>query len=186
MCYNSKYYFDGKLHQLRPKKEAEHTFILSDGTIIAMFQGSRGQNPQLDFQIKLLRKGITETPEAPPHIYWVVDLMIKKQEYPDEVKEILDYFIKFYDDCQPFRTVDERVKYSPTTLEHIMKKYSHVHVESTLPIDYIALILELFCLCEKQNDGAYMFRDLLLLLKDYVDGKADYMNVLYNAKPLHR
>lgn len=100
--YNQNYYIDGELWQLKPKEKAIHTYHVSDGTVVAMFQGQRGSHPELDFKIKILREGQEERPEPPTHVYWVVDLIIRSQKYPDEIKEIFDYFIKFYDKVNPF------------------------------------------------------------------------------------
>ncbi|ADY36619.1 glutamine ABC transporter periplasmic protein [Phocaeicola salanitronis DSM 18170] len=52
--YNENYYKNGKMFQLKPYAEAIHTFKTGDGTIIAIFQGSRGDNPELDFRVKYL------------------------------------------------------------------------------------------------------------------------------------
>lgn len=180
--YNPKYYFDGELHQLRPWATAIHTYQLTDGTLIAMFQGNRGAHPDLDFKIKLLRVGVDEKPETPPHLYWVADLLIKSQKFPNEIKEIVEYYVSFYDRCIPFDSVEERQNYTPQTVNEILSKYGHVKVEKTLPIDYIALIIELFCYCEKRNEGAFMFKDLLNKVKAYIDGDLDYMHLLYGFK----
>ena len=99
--YNTDYYKNGKLLQLRPYAEAIHTFKTGDGTIIAIFQGNRGDNPELDFRVKYLNEGPDAKPVQLPHVDWVVDLIIKAQRYPEEVKSVLDYFIKFYDECKP-------------------------------------------------------------------------------------
>ncbi len=182
--YNTKYFHNDSLYQLKPFQEAFKTIILSNGMIVGLFQGSRGSNPELDFVVKILKEGSTEKPEPPIHTYWVVDLMIKSHHYPQEIKDILDYYINFYDHCHPFKSVFERNAYTPQTPSSIREKYGNLDIFHTLPMDYIALILELFSLCEKQNNKAYMFRDLLLLLKDYINGKADYMRVIKASMPL--
>lgn len=181
--YNPQYYYDGKLHQLKPKLTAIHTYQLSDGTLIGMFQGSRGSHPDLDFIVRLLRVGENQTPFPPPHLFWVADLIIKAQLHPVEVKEIIDYYIDFYTHkCIPFNSVDERSAYSPITVNHIKTKYAAINVPNTLPVDYIALIIELFCYCEKRNEGAFMFKELLQKIKAYTEGKIDYMDLLQGFK----
>lgn len=184
--YNIKYYYNNALHQLSPKKTAFKTFVLSNGLIVGTFQGKKGDHPELDFVVKILRKGSNEKAEPPIHTYWVVDLMLKSHSHPDEIREILDYYIDFYDNCAPFETVEERNSYTPQTVDYIMRKYGHIDARHTLPMDYIALVIELFCLCEKRNNGAYMFRNILHILKDYIDGNADYMNVIKASMPLNR
>ena len=158
--YNTNYYKDEKMLQLKPYAEAIHTFKTGDGTIIAIFQGNRGDNPELDFRVKYLNDDPNARPVQLPHVDWVVDLLIKAQKYPNEVKELLDYFIKFYDSCKPFSSVEERASYTPKSIEQI------------------AIILELFCICEKQTVGAHQFKLQLQMTRDYMDGKINYRNLL--------
>ena len=184
--YNYKYYDGEILKKLRPRENAIHTFIMSDGVIVAMFQGKRGERPDLDYVIRILRPGLAERPEAPPHTYWVVDLMIKAEEYKDDVRDIVQYYLDFYDGIKPFETIEERANYQLITVDSIQNKYSHLNKYNTLSVDYIATILELFSICEKRNSGAYMFRNLLQLVLDYVDGKADYMHLIKASQPINR
>lgn len=172
--------------QLRPQATAIHTYKISDGTLVAMFAGNRGTHPELDFKVKILRIGIDERPEPPIHTYWVVDLIIKSNQFPREIREIIDFYIKVYKNCKPFDSIEERSNYTPMYLDTIKTKYAHVQVPKTLPIDYVALIIELFCICEKRNEGAYMFRDVLYTLRDYIDGKVDYMHVIKASLPIIR
>lgn len=122
--YNENYYKNGKMLQLRPYAEAIHTFKTGDGTIIAIFQGNRGDNPELDFRVKYLNNDPEARPVQLPHVDWVVDLLIKAQKYPNEVKELLDYFITFYDTCKPFSSVADRASYTPKSIKIIGGKYS--------------------------------------------------------------
>ena len=178
MAYNTRYYDGTDLWQLRPHRRAIHTYRLSDGTLVGMFQGSRGTNPALDFIVRILLDGPDEKPEPPSHAYWVADLLMKGQRFSDEIKRIMDYYLDFYDNiCTPFSSVLDRATYTPTTVAYISTTYRHVVVPNTLPIDYNATIIELFCYCEKQNTGAYQFRTLLQRIKDYLDGNATYMDV---------
>ena len=176
--YNTDYYKNGKLLQLRPYAEAIHTFKTGDGTIIAIFQGNRGDNPELDFRVKYLNEGLDAKPVQLPHVDWVVDLIIKAQRYPEEVKAVLDYFIKFYDECKPFSSVEDRAAYQPKSINEIEMQYSHVNVPGTFSIGGIALILELFCICEKQTAGAHQFKLQLKMTRNYMDGKVNYRNLL--------
>ena len=184
--YNNKYFHDGSLYKIRPKERAIQTFCLSNGTLVGIFQGKRGSHPDLDFVVRILLGGQEEKMEPPIHTYWVVDLMIKSHYYKNEVRDILDYYIDFYNKCTPFSSQKEREVYKPQTVSHIMGKYGTLDVSKTLPVDYIALIIELFCLNEKRNKDAYMFKNLLLILKDYVDGKSNYMAVIKASMPLNR
>lgn len=183
--YNEKYYKNGKMLQLKPLTEAIHTFKTEDGTLIAIFQGKRGDNPALDFRVKYMNDGAEAKPVQLPHVDWVVDLLIKAQRYPQEVKEFLDYFIDFYDGCKPFSSVGERAAFVPKSPAAIARKYSHVNVPGTFSMPGIALILELFCICEKQTAGAHQFKLLLQMTRSYMDGKINYRNLL-NLAIKHR
>lgn len=183
--YNESYYKNGKMLQLRPYAEAIHTFKTGDGTIIAIFQGNRGDNPELDFRVKYLNNDPEARPVQLPHVDWVVDLLIKAQKYPNEVKELLDYFIAFYDNCKLFTSIADRASYTPTSIKTIGGKYSYVQVPGTFSMDGIAIILELFCICEKQTIGAHQFKLQLQMTRDYMDGKINYRNLL-NLAIKHR
>ena len=154
--YNTNYYKDEKMLQLKPYAEAIHTFKTGDGTIIAIFQGNRGDNPELDFRVKYLNDDPNARPVQLPHVDWVVDLLIKAQKYPNE----------------------ERASYTPKSIEQIGDKYSHVRIPGTFSMDGIAIILELFCICEKQTVGAHQFKLQLQMTRDYMDGKINYRNLL--------
>lgn len=69
--YNTNYYKDEKMLQLKPYAEAIHTFKTGDGTIIAIFQGNRGDNPELDFRVKYLNDDPNARPVQLPHVDWV-------------------------------------------------------------------------------------------------------------------
>ena len=184
--YNPKYIINGQMWQYRgPKGPAIHTFFTSDGTAIALFQGSRGVRPDLDFKVKILLPNPDSTPFLLPHDEWVVDLLIKAQHYKEEVISIIDYYLQFYEDCHPFASVKERAAFEPSTVAHIEEQFNRVCVTGTMPIGGIALILELFCLCEKQNPDAHQFRLTLLWTKECVEGTRDLKNLL-NVVIRHR
>ena len=56
-----------------PRVEASNQFQLKDGTTVAMFQGFRGENPDLDFIVKY--KEINKRVRTPSHTHWIVDLV---------------------------------------------------------------------------------------------------------------
>lgn len=178
MPYNTDYYKNGKMLQLRPVQEAIHTYKTVDGTLIAIFQGNRGTRPELDFRVKYLNNDPNARPVQLPHMDWVVDLLIKAQQYPDAVKELLDFFIGFYDSCKPFDSVQEREDYEPSTVTRFEEKFGELNVPGTMSFGGVALILELFCLCEKQNTDAHQFKLLLKKTREYMDGTVNYRNLL--------
>lgn len=173
------------MRMVRGNVEAIHTFKTTDGTLIGMFQGKRGDNPELDFQVKYLNPGKDARPVLLPHVDWIVDVLLKAQLYPAEMKSFIAYFITFYDTCKPFASLDERRNYKPISPVHIEQAYANVVVPGTLSISGLALILELFCLCEKQNKDAHQFRYSLVWTNECLEGKKNYRNLL-NLAIKHR
>jgi len=51
-----------------------------DGNVLAIYQGSRGGNPDLDFIVKY--KKTNSKLRAPSHTHWIVDLIIKSEHSP--------------------------------------------------------------------------------------------------------
>ena len=56
-------------------------------TEVAIYQGSRGENPELDFIVKY--KEESKRLRTPSHTHWIVDLLVKS-EYS---KELLSSYI---------------------------------------------------------------------------------------------
>lgn len=113
----------------------------------------------------------------------MVDLLLKIPQFRNEVREIVQYYIDYYERTTPFGSVNERNNYKLETIEEITVRYAHLEQPYTLSLDYVAIMIELFCKNEKINPGAYMFRNLLLTLRDYIDGNKHYTEVLQAAMP---
>lgn len=107
MTYNNDYFIDGALWQRSPRQSAIRTFVASDGTVIGIFQGVRGARPDLDFRVKILQPKLDARPFLLPHDEWVVDLLLKGQYHKEEIVQLLDYYLDFYDICSPFASLEE-------------------------------------------------------------------------------
>ena len=130
---------------------------------IAIYQGERGARPDLDFIVKYKQEG--KRLRTPSHTHWIVDLIAKAQYDKGKVKSYVEDMIKLYDECEPFKTEEERKTYK---LQCVTKVW----------IDHI----ELFSKCEKQTPGAFMFRNLLILVKEYCEGKKDFYQIVGYSK----
>src|SRR3989344_418749 len=186
LVYNSNYYDGVNLTQMRPRVVAFKTLKMQDGTLIGLFQGNRGMRPDLDFVIKILIPGNDKRLRPPTHTFWIVDLLLKIPQFKNEVKEIVQYYIDYYERAVPFSSTQERDNYQLETVEEIISRYVQLEQPYTLSLDYVATVIELFCKNEKANPDAYMFRDLLLILRDYIEGKKHYTEVLQAAMPGYR
>lgn len=178
MPYNNDYFIDGALWQRSPKQPAIRTFVASDGTVIGIFQGDRGARPDLDFRVKILQPKVDARPFLLPHDEWVVDLLLKGQHHKEEIVQLLDYFLEFYDTCSPFASLEERAQYTPKTLHEVERRFGNIRVPGTMSIGGIAIILELFCICEKQTPDAHQFKLALQWTKECVLGERDFKNLL--------
>jgi hypothetical protein len=49
-------------------------------------------------------------------------------------------------------------------------------------IEFLSTLIELFIKCEKQTEGAFMFKGLLKLLQDYCEDKKDFYQVVSHSK----
>ncbi|MFC1785629.1 hypothetical protein ACFL0J_08415 [Candidatus Neomarinimicrobiota bacterium] len=179
--YNPTYFNNNQLWDTRKKLHSFNHYVLKDGMLIGMFQGNRGSRPDLDFIIKFLEPGIKNRLRTPKHIHWVVDLIIKKQSHINEVRAFVHKYLTWYDDMQPFQSIQERNNYIPFTPQIIESSLIKLNVVGTYSSEYLAHIIELFIRCEKTLEGAFMFKGLLQLMIDYCDGKKDYFQVLNHA-----
>lgn len=155
-------------------------YQLIDGTLLQLYQGNRGTNPKLDFQLKQIEVGKTRH-RAPSHTHWIVDLILKYQLNKRNTKKFIDFLLMIYEESQPFKTLKERnnykLKYTSQAIEEfpILRggKYS---------VEYITAIIELFSICEKQYVNAYMFKKSLLLMQRYVKGQSDFYTIISHSK----
>ena len=77
------------------RKYAIKEIRLSDGTIMGVFEGNRGHNPDHDILIKYKEKN--KQLRTPKHIHWVIDLLIKKQHNKELTLKFMKYLRGMYD-----------------------------------------------------------------------------------------
>ena len=147
---------------------------------IAIYQGGRGARPDLDFIVKHKEEG--KRLRTPSHTHWIVDLITKAQYSKSRVKLYIEDMIKLYDECEPFKTEEERNTYKlqcPTKMwiDHIM-----LDDVGYYPLQVLTAFIELFSKCEKQTPDAFMFRNLLVLVKEYCEGKKDFYQIVGYSK----
>jgi len=82
--------------------------LLSDGTIIGVFAGSRGANPDHDIIIKYQERN--KRVRTPKHIHWVIDLLIKKEHNRELTLKFMNYLRDMYDKVDGFYSKEDRAK----------------------------------------------------------------------------
>jgi hypothetical protein len=153
---------------------------LTDGNVLLIYQGSRGGNPELDFIVKY--KGHGKKLRAPSHTHWIVDLLAKSQHAPEDICEFVNDWIDLYDKIEPFKTKEERENYLFVYNEYFCDEYDNLNNLGYFSIEFLSCLLELFVKCEKQTQNAFMFKNLLQLVKDFCTGKRDYYQVISYSK----
>lgn len=165
---------EGKIHE--PIK----FWNLEDGNIISIYQGERGMRPDLDFIVKYLAPG--KRLRAPSHTHWIVDLLMKSEVNKQMVKQFIEEWYDLYEKIEPFSSDEERKEFQPFYKHYMMGKYHRLSPHGQFSIEFLSLLIELFTKCERRNDGAYMFKDMLGLVRDYCDGKRDFYQVVSHSK----
>lgn len=152
-----------------------------DRIILAMYQGNRGSNPSLDFVLRY--KEQNKRLRTPSHTHWIVDLLIKAEFNKLKVKEFIEDWILKYEELQPFISSEERLNYSVQHKSYFTEKYSNeLDNHGNYKIDFLSTLIELFIICEKQTPNAFMFKDLLGLVKSYCEGNKDFYQVVSLSK----
>ena len=153
---------------------------LSDGNTIAIYQGSRGANPELDYIIKY--RSHKSKLRAPSHTHWIVDLIVKTEHDPYLVKDFLSEWIDIYDRTEPFKTKEERSQYELLYRDYFVEKYFGLENLGSFSVEFLSILIELFIKCEKQSPNAFMFKNLLGLVKSFTEGKKDFYQIVSYSK----
>ena len=153
---------------MRFKREGkEHVAIkeicLNDDTVIGVFEGSRGANPDHDILIKYQENG--KRLRTPKHIHWVIDLLIKKEHNRDLTLEFMKYLRSMYDEVEPFKSKEDRTKcnLSQTTHEKL-KPFQELNKFGEYKVDFIGNLIELMIKMEKNTPPekpARVFKELM-------------------------
>lgn len=159
-------------------------YEMSDGTMVAIYQGSRGDKPELDFIVKYKDPNSkTNRLRTPKHTHWVFDLLRKSDRNKVMVRQYVQGMLDSYEKIEPFASVEQRNNYQLMLVEEISQQYKELNGVGEYNMDTITCLLELFTRCEKQTKGAFMFKQLLVLVRDYCNGKKDrYQVISYSSR----
>ena len=136
---------------------------LNDGTIIGVFEGNRGANPDHDILIKYQESG--KRLRTPKHIHWVIDLLIKKEHNKKLTLEFMKYLRDMYNKVEQFKNKEDRKKciLKETTKEKL-KKFEELNKYGEYKVDFIGHLIELMIKMEKNTPPekpARVFRELM-------------------------
>ena len=105
-------------------------FEMKDGNIVAIYQGSRGQYPNLDFIVKYRKEGIRL--RTPSHTHWIIDLVIKGEIEKELTLALVEDFIQIYDTITPFDKEEDRNSYQLVYPQRMIEKYQKLRALQTV------------------------------------------------------
>jgi hypothetical protein len=155
----------------KPKLKAFKEFHLKDGTIIGVFQGSKGNRPDLDIVVKYKDKYTKNVVRTPKHIHWVIDLLIKKEHNEKLTLEFIKYLLDMYDKIEPFKNKEDQQKCElKFTNPENLKKFEELDNYGQYSVEFIGHVIELLSIEEKTGfEGAFMFKKVLKALYESKD-----------------
>ncbi len=130
-------------------------------TIIALFQGSRGQRPDLDAIVKYQQSG--KRLRTPKHLHWAVDLLLKREHEPELTGAFIDYLLEVYERVSPYSSTEDRaLRPITSTTPQAMERYGPLNAYGEYSVEFTLHIVEVMAATEKTGDpNAYMFKDVL-------------------------
>lgn len=155
-------------------------WILDNNTKIATYQGSRGDNPDLDFIVKY--KEQSKRLRTPSHTHWITDLLVKCEYNKELVGTFVKKVLSLYDRTNPFSSVEERDNYELKFYQEELSEFELLNNHGYYKMDVLVAFIELFTICEKQTKDAYMFKTLLGLVLEYCEGKKDFYQIVSYSK----
>lgn len=147
--------------------------------IIAIYQGTYGDNPELDIKVAYREKfGDKWTKiRQPKHIHWAVDILVKKVANEELLTGFVQHMLELYDKTTPLKNKKEQ--------QELLQKISFKDIErfnsisnGFYAIKFIYCVMYLLMVEEKtSNNSAHMFKDLL---HDLVN-KDDFYGIVNKA-----
>jgi len=98
------------------------------------------------------------------------------------VGRYVDRMLERYDELPPFSTIEERDGYELEQPFLLDVEYDDLNGHGYYKMDTLTSFIELFSINEKQTTGAFMFKTLLELVRDYCKGKKDFYQVVGYSK----
>lgn len=147
----------------KPRLESIKEIKLHDGTIIGIFEGTRGTNPDHDILIKYQEEG--KRVRTPKHIHWVIDLLIKKEHNKNLTLKFIKYLRDMYSRVEGFKSKEDRKKCElKETTDKKLEEFKELNNYGEYKIDFIGHLIELMIKMEKNTPPekpAKVFKELI-------------------------
>ena len=136
---------------------------LSDDTVMGVFEGSRGANPDHDILIKYQEP--SKRLRTPKHIHWVIDLLIKKEHNKKLTLDFMKYLRNMYERVEGFKSKEDRARCElKETTDEKLKPFVELNNYGEYKVDFIGHLIELMIKMEKNTPPekpARVFRELM-------------------------
>lgn len=136
---------------------------LADGTVIGVFEGSRGANPDHDILIRYQESG--KRLRTPKHIHWVIDLLIKKEHNKELTLKFMKYLRDMYGRVEAFKSKEDRKNcLLKETTATKLKPFEELNRYGEYEVEFIGHLIELMIKMEKNTvpeKPARVFRELM-------------------------
>lgn len=136
-------------------------FRMKNDIVVGVFQGARGQNPDLDIIVKYQQPG--KRVRTPQHLHWAIDLIIKKEYDKVLTKKFIGYLLNMWYNVKPFSNKQEQQECKlRLSSEDKLKEFKSLDKYGEYSVEFIACILELIMIQEKTGLAtAFMFKGVL-------------------------
>ena len=174
----SKKHFDSEKQDLSTQ---ELLFELKnpDGVVFRVRKGTK-QNTNTDVVVTILDGRVGDAKEKPiRHIYWLIDVLMKKTGDPNLTKEFLSIFTEAWKTVETFKSnskADIELWINQHVLSADLKKFDSLNNYGFLPIDTLFNILMTLTGNEKSaGDFAYRYK---LVLNRVVNDDSDLYDLI--------
>lgn len=150
---------------------------LSDGTLIRLKQGDRGDNPDLDIVIRY--KEVGKRQRTPSHIHWATDLLRKKEHNKELTIKFIHYLLGIWDKVDAFKTSEERLRFEiKYATNDKLKEFEELNRYGEYSVEFIGALIETMMVIEKTGSmKAFMFKKVL----EDIENGADTFTIMGTA-----
>lgn len=152
--------------------------------IVAIYQGSYGQNPELDFRVAY-REYINNKwsrIRQPKHIHWAIDLLVERINNKKLTAKFVQHMITLYENIQPLKNKKEQKDILNNINFETLGEFKKMS-NGFYTIKFVYCIMYLLIVEEKTSSAtAHMFKNLLEKIKNQDDFYGIVNTATHNGK----
>lgn len=152
-------------------------YYINDSYILGVY---RGKLSEYDLLLKYRQRDSTTKSgwsriRTPKHIHWAVDILIKLSQEKEQTNSLLTFLLEYWNNfAKPLKSNSDLEQILTDNflleIENECGIYDKLAKKGEYSIKFLILIAKLLMIQEKTNlENAYMFKDLLVSLKEGKD-----------------